>query len=88
MFTTPAEEFEVGYVAQGSGSYCISTDLGARMLMSLGEKSVVRSIETGRLVELSDGEAALLPIQSGNFELICQSSSVYRTGVASIPNAG
>jgi mannose-6-phosphate isomerase len=88
VFTTPAEEFEVGYVAQGSGSYCISTDLGARVLMSLGEKSVVRSLATGRLVELSDGEAALLPIQSGNFEVICQNSSVYRTGVAGIPNAG
>lgn len=84
VFATPAEEFEVGYVAQGSGTYRLTTERGARVVMSLGRKSVVRSLATGRFVELFDGDAALLPAQSGGFELVCEDSSLYRVGVARI----
>ncbi len=81
VFPTPCSEFEVGYVPAGRHVLKVSTDGGARLLMSLGASSVVTSLTSGRSVTLSDGDGALLPIGTGFYEVRTHDAAVYRASI-------
>jgi mannose-6-phosphate isomerase len=81
VFPTAAQEFRIGFTPTSSKTYRLSKQDSARLVMSLGTRSTVRDVVSGHIVELVDGDAALLPASGGPFEVICDSSSLYRAGL-------
>lgn len=81
VFPTPCSEFEVGYLPVGHHERAVSTSRGARVLMSLGNSSEITSVLTGKSVHLSDGEGALLPVDSGEYKVRTDEAAMYRASI-------
>lgn len=81
VFPTPTREFKIGYTPRGSKTYRVPARDSVTVVMSLGERSLIRESSGTGALELFDGDAVLLPAGGRSVEVTCCSSSLYRVGV-------
>jgi mannose-6-phosphate isomerase len=74
---TPAEEFHVAFLAEGSERSRIVSGRGVTVVISLGREVVLTNAGTGQRLVLTDGGAALIPPESGEYLLERSHAAVF-----------
>jgi mannose-6-phosphate isomerase len=74
---TPAEEFRLAFLPEGSDRARIVSGRGAMVILSLGREAVLQHADSAQRLVLPDGGAALVPPESGEYLLERSHAAVF-----------